>query len=231
MEVAMRLRTIRALAVAALSVLGLALAGPDQAKADSYTLDLHCGPCGTIGPFGTVTVTTVSGGIDLKIVLAQGDFNGSGNGIDTVFFNDGSVSGTGGGGVIQYGSTGTSDTTDWSVVLGTLKTDGLSDGTWTAGFDCNHNGGNCGQVFEVLIPTALIPQPVSGNSVYIGVDVTCGSNATDKCSNVGSFNTGAVGALLTPVPFPIAGVGLPGMMAGCLGLLALARRRRQQLAP
>ena len=32
---------------------------------------------------------------------------------------------------------------------------------------------------------------------------------------------------LAPVPGPLAGAGLPGLIATCAGLLALARRRRQ----
>jgi hypothetical protein len=223
-------------AAIALGVLGLVLAGPNQARADgTFSLDLHCGSgCATLGPFGTVTVTTVSGGIDLKFVLTQGDFNGSGNGNDTIFFNVGTVSGF----TIQADSSTTKlGTGGWSEVTPPTKTDGLSAGTWTTGFDCNVNGGNCGQVFDVMLSgtgLALNQQLVSGITVYAGVDPTCGSNATHTCtlSNLAGFNTGVVGAttdpfLTTPVPGPIIGSGLPGLIAACAGLVAFARRRRR----
>jgi hypothetical protein len=43
--------------------------------------------------------------------------------------------------------------------------------------------------------------------------------------------TGNLGLVEVPVPGPIVGAGLPGLIAACGGLLALARRRRNKAAP
>jgi hypothetical protein len=45
---------------------------------------------------------------------------------------------------------------------------------------------------------------------------------------VATANSGAIFVTTAPVPGPIVGAGLPGLIAACGGLLALARRRRQR---
>ena len=62
------------------------------------------------------------------------------------------------------------------------------------------------------------------NNVVVAVDIQFADS-----------QTGIVGAPgpLTPTPFssvpgPIAGAGVPGLIAACAGLLALGRRRRRQ---
>jgi hypothetical protein len=66
---------------------------------------------------------------------------------------------------------------------------------------------------------ALVPNEkgnIFGAHVCTTVDGVCPTNGN-------TFFT-------TPVPAPIVGVGLPGLVAACGGLIALARRRRRQLA-
>lgn len=66
--------------------------------------------------------------------------------------------------------------------------------------------------------TALLTNPYSAEVKY-----------TISSVGIGGFN-GGIDMSATPVPLPLAGVGLPGLVAACLGLFGLHwRRRRREL--
>ena len=99
-------------------------------------------------------------------------------------------------------------------------------GPFNYAIDCNSSGtgaNSCDKlsslVFYVLGAGAL--SLVETNGVFIAADIfsTIPTNGA----------TGVVGATLAAVPGPIAGAGLPGLILGCMGLLALARRRKAAL--
>jgi hypothetical protein len=77
------------------------------------------------------------------------------------------------------------------------------------------NAVSCGAGCQVLSGTAILG---IGN-YYLDLQGNGGGSA----GYGGDITTRAV-------PMPLAGAGLPGLIAGCLGLIGLARRRRQPAA-
>jgi hypothetical protein len=90
-------------------------------------------------------------------------------------------------------------------------------------------------VYTVLVGTYTLPTPGAGtppDRFQINFNAPQGSYALANLilangDVVATANSGALFVTTHPVPGPIVGAGLPGLIAACGGLLALARRRRQ----
>jgi hypothetical protein len=100
--------------------------------------------------------------------------------------------------------------------------------------NCNSggSGGGCGVssiAFDITGFTSFFSNAFTSNGmtvpIFFASDILyC---PTTDCTG----GTGAVGASTpTPVPGPLVGAGLPGLIAACVGLVGLNRRRRNKIA-
>jgi hypothetical protein len=110
----------------------------------------------------------------------------------------------------------------WSTTLDTTVGQQDGFGSFTDAVNCAGNvaGNLCGTAVEFTLHSASNMTLSAGSTGFlmtIRLASTAGAGAT-------GFGT------VTQVPVPAVGAGLPGLIAACGGLLALARRRRQLAA-
>jgi hypothetical protein len=213
------------------------------AQADTFNftschISTGCPTAGTV--FGTVTLTQSGANVLFDVVLNNGTrFVETGAGGGALFLFNDSVAGstvttisatlngvpltTGAGGQIPGGLTGL---TNQSPIMA----DGT--GTWTAAVQCtvaaDCNGGSAPNMndlhFTVTNATLAQLETQNANGNFFVADILCGASVTG-CAG----QTGPVDVSTPPVPGPVVGAGLPGLVMACAGLVGLARRRRQKL--
>jgi hypothetical protein len=216
-------RSLAGLMMVAAMSLGFVSAGhADTTTTYNFTNPGSCCSTGT-SPFGTVTVVA----------------NGAGTDVVTVSMAPNNLIATGSHYAFTFEMATTATISPLSTAMSTAGFNIADNGTSTVdndpfhGFDyaidCSLNPtGGCGQTltFTITGATAFLQNTGNGGPVLFAADIWCGSCTPNTD---GTRPTGVVGVPVSAVPGPIVGVGLPGLIAACGGLLAFARRRRNSL--
>ena len=216
MQVSSRIKTWSVSAVA-LAAMGMGM--PASAHADTFlinqdNLGINCsGPAGC----GTVTVTSVGTTYTFTVDLTAASgltLHSVGGQPDAIAFNLSGVSSAAGSftGPISAPDAGPMEDGFGSFLFG------VKCSTTTTGNICSPTGVSPNNEFTFTV-TATAGQTLGTNSNgnFLGFDVATTGATGFAASNV-------------RVPGPIVGAGLPGIVAACGGMLALARRRRQRVA-
>jgi hypothetical protein len=217
------------------AMLAASVAFPRVGHADTFNFtSCHLsGGCGTATQFGTVTLTQSGTLVNFDVVLNSGNrFVETGAGGGSLFLFNDSIAGS-----TITGNTATLNGTNVTIPGGLtgltnqppIMADGT--GTFTAQVFCTDssqcNGGSTPNIndlhFSVTNATIAGLTTANSNGNIFVADILCGQTG---CTGL----TGPVDVSAVAIPGPIVGAGLPGLVAACGGLIALARRRRKLVA-
>jgi hypothetical protein len=228
---------------ALLAIVAASAAFPSASHADTFfftSCHVSGSACqgGNIAPpgFGSVTATGSGTTLTVDVTLINGNkFVETGSGANELFLFNAVV------GTTVSNLSATFNGTDVTTTLGgltfvnhapgTVNADGTGD--WTGSIECtvasNCNGNSIVTTVNDLhftVSGITLTQLESRNDEgnIFAADILCGATQP-------GCNSGLTGPIdVNQVPGPVLGAGLPGLIAACVGLVGLARRRRQKMA-